>query len=249
MEMEPGLVAIAVGACLAGGLVKGMIGLGLPLVAIPILSYVMPVPQSIAMLILPVVLSNIYQMVQGRHVGPVVRRLWPLLAALVAGMLLGAQFLVSMEDSALAIVLGLVILCLVLLSASRFEPRVPPEAERWVAPAVGFGSGVIGGFTSFYGPPLIVYMNALRMPKDVFVSALSTAYFVGSLPLALALVMHGVMGPKEAALSAAALLPVFAGMRVGQRVRDRIPQDAFRKAVLAALAAISLSLIWRGLSA
>ncbi|MGQ9369103.1 sulfite exporter TauE/SafE family protein [Azospirillum sp. ST 5-10] len=242
------VLAVTLGACLAGGVVKGMLGLGLPMVAVPVLSFVMPVPQAIALLLLPVVASNLVQMSQGGRVDEVVRRFWPLLVAQVAGLLVGVQFLVALDDSLLAVVLGATILALVGLSAGRFEPRLDVGAERWASPSVGLVAGVLGGFTSFYGPPLIVYLNALRLPKETFVRVLATAYFVGSLPLTLALLANGTMGAREVWMSAAAMAPVFVGLRLGRAVRDRIPQQAFRSLVLVALAAIAVSLIWRGLS-
>lgn len=59
----PWLLTLA--ALLLGGTTKGALGVGLPLVAIPILSLGMPAPQAIALLVMPVLLSNILQALQG----------------------------------------------------------------------------------------------------------------------------------------------------------------------------------------
>ena len=98
-----------------------------------------------------------------------------------------------------------------------------------------------------YGPVLIPYLIALRLPKDHFVGAIGTLYLVGIVPLLFAFAGHGIMGPAEFAWSGAAALPVFAGMLFGQWLRRRIDQERFRRAVLTLLFFTGLSLVWRAL--
>ena len=53
----PGLGATAVFACaiamIAGGSVKGVVGIGLPLVSLPVMATFIPIPKAIALLLLP----------------------------------------------------------------------------------------------------------------------------------------------------------------------------------------------------
>ena len=90
---DPQFLLIASLFLLLGGGIKGVIGLGLPLVSVPLLTYLLPVPVAISVLAAPVMVANCYQAMRGGLLVPVLRRIWPLLVAMVIGVLLGAQLL------------------------------------------------------------------------------------------------------------------------------------------------------------
>ena len=48
------------------GLVKGVIGVGLPTVSLTLLTFILDIKQSIAIVLLPVILTNFYQMMDGK---------------------------------------------------------------------------------------------------------------------------------------------------------------------------------------
>ncbi len=73
------LGAVAV-AYLLAGFVKGVIGLGLPTVAIGLLGLLMTPAQAAAILVVPSLVTNIWQCTAGGDVLALVRRMWPLLA-------------------------------------------------------------------------------------------------------------------------------------------------------------------------
>ena len=98
-----------------------------------------------------------------------------------------------------------------------------------MSPIVGLVAGLLGGVSSFYGPPILMYMVALKLPKDFFISAVSVAFFLGALPLIVSLMFYGAMGRDELILSALSVAPVFAGLLLGQTIQKRMPQEAFRK--------------------
>ena len=71
-----------------GGLVKGTLGVGLPLVAVPLLSLLLPAPQAMGLLVVPVLASNLLQAWQGGRLGFALRRFGPLMLAQLAATLL-----------------------------------------------------------------------------------------------------------------------------------------------------------------
>ena len=81
--MEPfALVALVVATFLLAGLVKGVVGMGLPPVAIGIMALAMPPAQAAALVLVPAFVTNIWQMAPGRNLILIVRRLWPLLVCI-----------------------------------------------------------------------------------------------------------------------------------------------------------------------
>ena len=63
MYNDPTIVIIIVLAVLAGGLVKGTIGFGMPMVALPIIAFAVPVTTAMILLCAPIFLTNFLQLV------------------------------------------------------------------------------------------------------------------------------------------------------------------------------------------
>ncbi len=245
LPLEAEFVAVALAVLLAAGLVKGLIGIGLPLITVPALSLFVSVPQAIAIMSLPILVTNGYQALGSGELPAVGRRFWPLLAALLIGVALGANLLVRLDARALYTVLGAAVIVFGAVNLANPRFTLGRAQERWVSPPVGFGAGLLGGLSNFFGPPIILYFVALRLPRETFVAAVGLAFFLGALPLYGLLIGFGVYGRAEALASAAALLPVLAGMRLGERLRRRVPQEAFRRLVIALLIVIGLNLLRR----
>lgn len=239
------VVAIVIGAFLAAGTVKGVLGVGLPMIAVPLIASATSPAQAIALASVPVVVSNAWQAFHGGHTGDCLRRFWPMLMAVVIGTLIGVQILATVDARVISGILGVV---LVVFTAFQALPRtleLGPRGERWLGPPLGLIGGVLGGMSSLFGPLLILYLVALRLSKDVFVAAVALLFFTGSLPLFLGLVAHGILSPHQILLSALSALPVIAGLVIGRLLRQRVPQALFEKALFAVLVVIGLNLIRR----
>jgi hypothetical protein len=237
------VVAIAVGAFLAAGTVKGVLGVGLPMIAVPLIASATSPAQAIALASVPVVVSNAWQAFHGGHTGACIRRFWPMLTAVVIGALIGVQILATFDQQIVSGLLGVVLVVFTSLQALPRTLVLGPGGERWLGPPLGFLGGVLGGMSSLFGPLLILYLVALRLPKDVFVAAVALLFFVGSLPLFLGLVAHGILNPHQILLSALSALPVIAGLVIGRRLRTRVSQPLFEKALVVVLIVIGLNLI------
>src|SRR3546814_911168 len=125
---------------------------------------------------------------------------------------------------------------------------ISPRAESWATPLMGMVAGLLGGISSFSGPPFVMYLVALRLLKDQFIGAIAVFYLWASIPLYVGLAYYGVLGWGELLFSAGAAMPVLSGILIGQWLRARVPQAAFRKVILAALLVIGLNLIRQALT-
>ncbi|GGH27600.1 hypothetical protein GCM10007036_36240 [Alsobacter metallidurans] len=81
--LEPLKLAVAALTLLIARFVKGVIGLGLPTVAMGLL-------QAASLLIVPSFVTNVWQLATGPRLGALTRRLWPMMAGVVAGTLAGS---------------------------------------------------------------------------------------------------------------------------------------------------------------
>lgn len=243
-----GLAALAVGAAafFAGGAVKGVLGLGLPLVAVPVLASAMDPKLAIAMMSVPVLTSNIWLVFKGGRFRETVRRFWPLMLSLALWTALSAQLLVEIDAATASLLLGFAVVGFCVLQVFPVKLAVSKRAERWLNPGIGAVSGLMGGISNFFGPPVIAYLVALRLEKDAFVSAVTLFFVIGGVPLYGSLAWHGVLSEKVLIASSIAAVIVMAGVAFGAQLRRLVRQETFERALIGVLFVIGLNLIWRG---
>lgn len=242
-----GLLAAASLTLFAGGLVKGVAGVGLPLVSVTLLAFFLPPHTAVILLAIPILLSNLIQMVQGGSVFHTIRRFWPLILPTVICTSLGVRLLGDMNGETLALALGVLTATLsaILLAVPRFH--IPHRLQRPLAPVAGITAGLVGGITSFYGPVLMLYLLGLDLKRDDFVRSIATIYLAAVIPFNLSITFHGLLGWPEFLASCAAMIPVYFGMELGRHLRGHIPEDRFKKGVLALLLIIGCTIIARQL--
>lgn len=245
MELDAALIAWCAGSLAVAGVVKGVTGIGIPMVSIALLSLAISVPQAVALLPVPILVANTWQAFRGGRFKSSVSRYRPLIIALALGMVIGALLLKHVDDRVLQGIIGLAVMVFSITSMSTPELRVPAGAEKWVGAVAGALGGVLGGMSSLFGPPILMFLVSLHLPKDEFVAVIGTVYLLGGVFLLVALAGVRVMGPEEVALSALATPPLLAGMALGQWLRDRISQEAFRKGLLITVMLIGASLLLR----
>ena len=247
MSADPLVILVCMGAVLAGALVKGITGIGLPMVAVPLMVQVIPVPVAIALLAVPVLSSNLFQLNDRAEVLHASRRFWSLMLVMVVAVVIGALLLISLDPRLLEILMGGLVIALALFYMAKPEIDIAPGHERIASPLVGLAGGLLGGLSSFYGPPLVLCLIALKLPKDRFVLTISLFYFIGQIPLYAMLGASNLLGWSEFLGSLALSVVAYFGVQLGQQVRDRLDPQLFTRIVLAIQLVSGASLIWKGL--
>ena len=230
----------------AGG-VKGVIGLGLPLTAISIIGAVVDLRTAIAYIAIPVVATNLYQAFDGGRTPEMLRKYWVINLCSVAGTVVGTQILFVVDPRILITLLGGVVILYVAINASRFRIRISDRAAPWAAPPLGILSGLLTGTTGSVGIPIALYLQARDVDKESFLRAIALTFLISSSVLGLALLEKGAISHESAIISAVSLVPAFAGMAVGQRLRGRLSEDRFRAFVFMFLLIAAVNLIRKGI--
>lgn len=247
VNVEFGLLALLAGSFFLGGFVKGTIGIGLSLVAIPVLSLSLPPYRAIALVVVPVVLSNLWQAWESRIDREQLRRFLPLILALMASTAATVKFTLGLPHHVLGLMIAFSVLLAITLMVWRPELRVAPEREpRWSV-AVGGLSGMMGGVSAQTGPLIITYLMALRVDRENFVGCMSIIYLCNAVPLYASLYWYGRLGTSELALSGFALLPMWGGLLLGRACRGRIGEAGFRRLLLTVLGGLAVALVFKSL--
>ena len=228
-----GLVAVFV----LGGVVKGVTGVGLPLVLVPLTAQFLDVPAAVALLTVPMVATNVTQAMEGGHTLPAIRRMWPILVFVVLGLLVGVHLLLSIDRRRLSLILGISFLGLAALLLLMPRVRIGDRAARWAGPLVGFAAGVLGGMSAMFGPPMIAYLVGRGTDPDSFVKQMAIFAFTASLMMMLlALGARRRHVARRHADIGGGDRPIQAGMPLGRWLRRRSKPQWFRIAVLVVLA-------------
>jgi uncharacterized membrane protein YfcA len=238
--MPPWEIAIGFVIFLFAGTVKGLVGLGLPTVALAFMSLVLSLPEAMAMLVLPTIFTNVWQAAVGGNFRVIVRRHWPLILPLTTTLYVTMWQLGRKGPSWASLVLGMVLILYGAMGLLRIRPRVSKDLEKPLGPVIGVLSGFIASMVGVPVVPLMPYLQALDIRPSEIVQTLGIVLCATSFTLAASLINFGLFDGPRALLSAGAVVPSIAGMWLGQRVRAGLSIDQFRLAVFSVLLAMGL---------
>ena len=245
-EYGPWIVAWCFFALCCGGFIKGALGVGTPLLTVPMMAQVLPPQMAIAIMAVPVVVANLWQFSQAERSRAVVARFWPTLVAILIGSLIGVKILSVIDEKTLLVLVGAAVIAFALLQGSRFRLHLPDRLVKPAGVLFGGASGLIGGVSSFFGPMLITYLISIRgLGKNQFVSTISFLYVSAVVPWALTLYIFGILDQRLLLYSALATLPVTLGLLGGQRMRKHISEARFQKLIIVVLIISGSSMLWR----
>lgn len=244
--MSSTFIIIAAAAFLLAGFVKGVTGLGLPTVAIGLLSLAMPPAQAAALLIVPTVVTNVWQLAAGPNVMGLLRRLWPMMLAICLSTW-GAGGLLVADGSRAIVWLGIALIAYAVIGLLQLRLRVPEPAEWWLSSVIGIATGIVTAATGVATIPAVPYLQALELNQDDLIQALGLSFTVSFLALAVVLARADVFPLSVAGSSLMALVPALAGMFTGQWVRTHLKPSVFRVCFLLAMLMLGADLAYRGI--
>lgn len=233
-------VAVVALAFVAAGIAKGAIGMGLPPIAIGLMTLAVPLEQALTFLVVPTIASNLVQAFWGRGFGRLLRRFASMAAAAVAGLMAVALLWGQLGSSRALAWVGVILVLYAVLALAAWRPAVPRAAERWANPLVGLASGAVAAVTGVAAVPFLPYMQSLDIERDDLIQALGIMFLFIMGALAAALSLQGALHFGNLPHAAAAALPTFVGIWLGQAARRRIAAEAFRRVFLLGLFGIGL---------
>ena len=232
---DPAILSIVVLALLLAGTAKGIVGFGIQVVALAILTLALDLLTAMAITLAPAIASNLWQALAGRATAELMSRLWPFLLAVALAVFVGALLLKRVDMAWLTALLGLVLLAYAGLGLGDFRFAVARTGENWLGPLFGAANGLIMGMTGSSVVPGTFYLQAIDLDRDRLVQAMGMLYIVSALALLLAMRSQDLLSLELGVYGILAIPPALTGMLIGQRIRTRLPEPLFRRIFLAAL--------------
>lgn len=229
------------------GFVKGVIGLGFPTIVIGVLAVILGLHEAMVLMVLPSLFTNLWQAAFGGHFKVLIKRFWPLFIIAIGMTWFTTGLLQRVEGAWLLCLLGLILCLYSLLGLST--PSLPSiqRSEVWMTPVVGCINGVLTGLTGTFVVPGVLYFQSLNLEKDNLIQAMGLLFLLSTVALGGGLLGNKLFNAQLGLLSAAAVLPSFAGMMFGQWVRRYLTEIHFKRLFYLALMLLGIYILVRSL--
>ncbi|MGB8840949.1 MAG: sulfite exporter TauE/SafE family protein [Aliidongia sp.] len=238
----PTIIAIALVFVLAG-FVKGVTGMGLPTVAMGLLGTTMAPVSAASLLVGPSLLTNVLQLFWGPSIVRQIRRHWGMMVGIFCGTIFSTHLIAHDSRGFASVGLGIALMLYSVAGLSALRIRIAPSVEPWLSPAIGLVTGVTTGMTGVFVFPSVPYLQSLNLDRDDLIQALGLSFTVSTIGLMLGLVGNATFDHSTIWASGLAIVPAFAGMGVGQWLRQKISQQAFRTWFFIGLLCLSCDII------
>lgn len=241
--MTTNLWLLAAGIFLLAGSVKGIVGMGLPTVAMGLLALVVPPAEAAAIVVVPSLVTNVWQLLSGPSFGTLARRLWPMMAGILLGTVAGVGVLAGDTTGVAGICLGIALAVYAVVGLAGLKMAVVRRHETWLGPLIGATTGLVTGATGVFVIPAVPYLQAIGLERDELIQALGLSFTVSTIALALGLLRVDAWQQASLWISLLVLIPALGGMQLGQVLRQRIPAAAFRRVFFVGLLLLGLYLV------
>ena len=230
----------------AGGIVKGSVGIGMSMFSVPIIAFILPPTKAMMLLCFPVIFTNFLQMDVKKGIGSF--RFLPMFLALFLGLLIGGKLILSLSLNFISISIATVIIIFTSLNFFGINLKNLKKAnEKILSVIIGFFSGILGGLTTFYAPPIITFLISINLDKEFFIRTTATMYFFASIPLYSSMVYHGLGNYYDLTISLILVIPAIVGQFFGSKFRKKMSNEIFQKLVLIILIIIGFTLLIKNL--
>lgn len=228
---------------LFAGVVKGVVGLGLPTISLGLMTIFMDIEEAMVLILWPTLLTNLWQACYGGNLVVLVRRLWPFLIAAMLTLGLGTFVLSKASEGVAELVLGFLLIAYgaPMLAGARLS--VPKAWERLAGVFFGAANGLFSGFTGSLTVPGVMYLQALGLTRIELVQAMGLLFVTAAVALMVALGGFGLLTASGALVSVFMVPSALAGVIAGQAIRWRLSERAFKTAFFSVILALGLYLV------
>ena len=228
---------------LLGGIIKGVIGMGLPVFTVALGTLFMPVTEVFGLSIIPILVTNFWQVRHGKGATEVFKRFWPMIIMMLIGLVVGSELISVLDGDTLLTIIGVVIVVTSIMGLANPHAHISKRAEFPVSLVAGFSSGVSGGLSTIWGPPISMFLMMTDLKKEDYICATGVIWVLAAVPLSVLFYLNGIIHSGNYLYSMALCVPSMIGIGIGQHIRSRFSQDTFRKILLIILLVIGFNLI------
>lgn len=218
LQLSWPILAWIVLVTMLSGYVQGLLGVGYPMLATPLLSLLVDLRTAIIVTVPTILLLTIYLMLRGGNLRQSVARFWYMPACMMVGGLIGARIFLTVDPEWLLLALGAALLLYV--SLDWLGRARLTAGRRWLHPLAALSAtlaGVTEASINIGAPFLLIWCLLMGLAPVTMIQVLNMCFLTGKLTQIGALTAGGI--PAIAWLSAmplalAAAVPFWFGIRM-----------------------------------
>jgi uncharacterized membrane protein YfcA len=211
------------------GVIKGSIGFGMPTVSISLLSFILDVKIIIALILIPTLVVNIYQLSRGGNFKKIISETKYFLIFSTLFIFPGAYLLTIINSNIIILFIAIILLINSALFLFKINFKLPFYNKPITQIFVGTVNGVVIGMTSIYTMPLIFLLQSLNYNKNTTIQFLGIAFFLYPLGQIISFSNFDLISSEIFLNSLIILIPIFFGLFIGQKIRYQISETLFQK--------------------
>ena len=233
-------VAISIGA-----FSKGLVGLGLPMISIPILAGFIGVEHAVVVMTIPVAVSNVVIVWSYRRLAEMVPGLSLALVCAAAGAAFGAYGLVAFDERVLLWIMTVWLAVYLVHRSVKSEFRLAGRAARIASPILATAAGIAQGATGMSAPLIATWIHSYRLQAEAYVFGVSALFLSISGAHLIAVAGFGLFDQERAMQGLLALIPVVIFVRLGMRMTRMISAKLFDRLIIGLIVVMEGKLVWQ----
>ena len=212
-----------------GGITQGILGVGLITVVISLLSFVIDVKETIALVIIPTIITSFFQMINGNNLKDIIKDTRYFLVFSTLIIVPGVFLLKVLESDLILIFIAILLFMNSSLSLSNRVVAIPNHQNSIIQVSVGSLNGFIIGLTSIYTMPFIFLLQSLKYNKEKTVQFMGLAFLLYSSMQFISFSYSKLISINTIFPSLIVTLPVIIGFLLGKKIRSFISEKLFKK--------------------
>jgi uncharacterized membrane protein YfcA len=235
-------------AFLFGGALKGTIGVGAPVVVVPILTIFFDIQTAVMTMVIPNLVTNLWQTYQYRQFIKSIRFVIKFALSGAIGAAIGTTLLISLSPAPLLLGLSSVIFMFVFFRIQKPNSIMSETVTRLLVIPCGLIGGVLQGSAGVSAPVSVTFLNLMKLKRNNFIPIISI-YFVSMSLIQIPLLSStGALTPAYVLYSGLAVPIIFLGMIIGHITSRYISEKAFEKIIIWILFLMAIKLTHRALT-
>jgi len=228
--------------------VHGIVGIGFPLIATPLIAMITDVRTAILVLVIPTIALNIANIVKGGAWSKSIAIYWPLAFYGAIGSFLGTHLLIIVPPETFRPLLAGTIL--LYLSAERIGVGLNwVKNHPQIAMAVfGASAGVLGGTVNVMLPALVIFSLESKMEKTVMIQVFNFCFLFGKLIQGAVFMDAGFFSLNILRISIPLAMLSLSVMFLGMSLRKRLDENIYRKWLRKLLLVMAVILVAQSLT-
>jgi uncharacterized membrane protein YfcA len=230
---NPNEIFILIGfAYFIAGIVKGIIGIGLPTTAITIMTFFISPLVALGINLIPMTVTNIWQFSKADNPKKVIKDYKYFAFFLMFFILIASFFANAIGDNIVRLIFAFAVFMFVAINFFGFNFKMNPKNDKFWQSGLGTLGGLIGGAASIWAVPVTIYLLMKNVKPKQFVDVSGFLITIGCIPVSVGYIATGVFQANMFVFGVLGSVTAVIGFQLGAKLRDKIDPKTFKDLLL-----------------